>query len=106
MKQITKTVQQIGNGGHIYLPKELIGNRVIISLAEKSIEEIEERIFAGLPEEDRSYFEDATFAKKGGIVALQTGSIPHPGVPGGVNPHVGGIGYIQGYDLPPPPEKF
>jgi hypothetical protein len=36
-------------------------------------EEIEERIFAGLPEEDRSYFEDATFAKKGGVIGRQVG---------------------------------
>ncbi len=44
MKQITKTVQQIGNGGHIYLPKETIGKKVVITLKEKTIEDIEEEI--------------------------------------------------------------
>ncbi len=42
--QITKLVQQIGNGGHIYLPKEMVGHKVSISLVEKSIEEIEGEI--------------------------------------------------------------
>ena len=44
MEQITKIVQQIGNGGHIYLPKETIGKKVVISLKEKSVEEIQEEI--------------------------------------------------------------
>ena len=39
---ITRMVQEIGNGGHVYLPKGMIGHKVIVSLAEKSIEEIEE----------------------------------------------------------------
>src|SRR3989338_1812470 len=41
---ITKIVQQIGNGGHIYLPKEIIGQKVVISLVEKTMQEIEEEI--------------------------------------------------------------
>lgn len=44
MKQITKVVQEIGNGGHIYLPKETVGKKVVITLKEKSIEDIEEEI--------------------------------------------------------------
>ncbi|MBW2980706.1 DUF2080 family transposase-associated protein [Candidatus Woesearchaeota archaeon] len=44
MEQITKTVQQIGNGGHIYLPKELVGQKVVITLVGKSLEEIKEEI--------------------------------------------------------------
>ena len=44
MKQITKTVQQIGNGGHIYLPREMVGKKIIVKAIEKSIEEIEEEI--------------------------------------------------------------
>lgn len=44
MNQITKTVQQIGNGGHIYLPREMVGKKIIVSLKEKSIGEIEEEI--------------------------------------------------------------
>jgi len=44
MEQITKTVQQIGNGGHIYLPKELVGQKVVITLVGKSPEEIEQEI--------------------------------------------------------------
>ena len=44
MKQITKLVQQIGNGGHIYLPKEMVGQKVIINLVEKTIPEIEKEI--------------------------------------------------------------
>ena len=60
-------------------------------------EEIEERIFAGLPEEDRSYFEDATFAKKGGVIGrpaggpLWTGS----GVVG-AKPPPSGFTYVPG----------
>jgi len=44
VEQITKTVQEIGNGGHIYLPKETVGKRVVITLKEKTIEDIEEEI--------------------------------------------------------------
>jgi len=44
MKQITKTVQQIGNGGHIYLPRETIGKKVVITLQEKTLEDIKEEI--------------------------------------------------------------
>ncbi len=44
MEQITKIVQEIGNGGHIYLPKEIIGKKVIITIREKTIEDIEEEI--------------------------------------------------------------
>ena len=44
--QITKIVQQIGNGGHIYLPKEMVGQKVVVSLIEKKIEEIEEEILS------------------------------------------------------------
>jgi len=39
MKQI-RTVQEIGNGAHIYLPKELIGKQVEIKIVEKSPYEI------------------------------------------------------------------
>lgn len=42
MEQITKMVHGIGNGGHIYLPKEMVGQKVVVTLAEKGIEEIEE----------------------------------------------------------------
>jgi len=45
MKQITKIVQKIGNGGHIYLPKEMVGRKIAISLVEKSISDIEKEIF-------------------------------------------------------------
>lgn len=44
MEQIIKMVQQIGNGGHIYLPKEIVGKKVVITLIEKTIEDIEEEI--------------------------------------------------------------
>lgn len=44
MNQITKTVQEIGNGGHIYLPKEMVGKKIEVRLIEKSIEEIEGEI--------------------------------------------------------------
>ena len=44
MKQLTKLVQQIGNGGHIYLPKEMVGKRIVINLVEKTMEEIEYEI--------------------------------------------------------------
>jgi len=44
MEQITRIVQQIGNGGHIYLPKEIVGQKVVINLIEKSMEDIEEEI--------------------------------------------------------------
>ena len=44
MKQITKVVQEIGNGGHIYLPKETVGKKVVITLKEKTIGDIEEEI--------------------------------------------------------------
>jgi len=44
MKQITKTVQQIGNGGHVYLPREMVGRRIIVKSIEKSMEEIEEEV--------------------------------------------------------------
>ena len=40
----TRVVQQIGNGGHIYLPKELIGQKVAVNLVEKTMEDIEEEI--------------------------------------------------------------
>jgi len=42
MNQITKTVQQIGNGGHIYLPREMVGKKIIVKAIEKSIGEVEE----------------------------------------------------------------
>ena len=42
--QITRTVQQIGNGAHVYLPKEMTGKKVVVSLARKSMEEIETEI--------------------------------------------------------------
>ncbi len=42
MEQITKVVQQIGNGGHIYLPKDIVGRKVVISLMEKSVADIED----------------------------------------------------------------
>lgn len=42
--QITRTVQQIGNGAHIYLPKEMAGKKVVVSLARKSMDEIEMEI--------------------------------------------------------------
>lgn len=44
MKQITKTVQEIGNGAHIYMPKEMIGKKVVITVKEKSIEDIETEV--------------------------------------------------------------
>ena len=44
MEQITKLVQKIGNGGHIYLPKETIGKKVVITIKEKTREDIEEEI--------------------------------------------------------------
>ena len=40
MNGIVKVVQQIGNGGHVYLPKELVGKKVAVSVVEKSIEDI------------------------------------------------------------------
>lgn len=46
MKQITKVVQEIGNGGHIYLPKETVGKKVVVTLKEKSREDIEEEIIS------------------------------------------------------------
>ena len=63
-------------------------------------EDIEERIFAGLPEEDRSYFEDATFAKKGGVIGRPAGGIirqPGPLLagPGGQQPPAG-FTYVPG----------
>ncbi len=48
MKQITKIVQEIGNGAHIYLPKETIGKKVVITLAEKTVEDIEKEIISML----------------------------------------------------------
>lgn len=44
MKQITKTVQQIGNGAHIYLPKEMVGQKVVVTLVKKTLAEIEQEI--------------------------------------------------------------
>ena len=44
MIQITKVVQEIGNGGHIYLPKEIVGKKVLISLVEKGIGDIKEEV--------------------------------------------------------------
>lgn len=41
----TKIVQQIGNGAHIYLPKEMVGKKVLVTLVEKTIENIEEEIY-------------------------------------------------------------
>lgn len=46
MKQVTKIVQQAGNGGHIYLPKEMIGQKVAVTLIKKSISDIEEEILS------------------------------------------------------------
>ena len=37
-------VQEIGNGGHIYLPKGMVGKKIIVHLIEKSIDDIEEEI--------------------------------------------------------------
>ena len=39
--QLTKTVQGIGNGGHVYLPKEMVGQKVQVTLVEKDMQEIE-----------------------------------------------------------------
>jgi len=44
MNQIIKTVQQAGNGGHVYLPKEMVGCKIAVTLIEKNIEDIEEEI--------------------------------------------------------------
>jgi len=44
MKQVVKVVQQIGNGGHVYVPKEMIGKKVVVSVVEKRIEDIKEEI--------------------------------------------------------------
>lgn len=44
MEQITKIVQESGNSGHVYLPKEMVGRKVIVTLAEKSTAEIEDEI--------------------------------------------------------------
>ena len=44
MKQITKTVQKIGNGAHIYLPTKMVGQKVLVTLEKKTIEEIREEI--------------------------------------------------------------
>lgn len=35
-------VQQIGNGAHVYLPKEMVGQKVLVTLVEKTVEDIEE----------------------------------------------------------------
>ena len=43
MIKLTKTVQELGNGGHIYLPKELIGQQVVV-IATKSEEEIRKEV--------------------------------------------------------------
>jgi|TARA_B100001971_G_C18221578_1_gene557546 predicted nucleotidyltransferase len=43
MIKIAKTVQEMGNGGHIYLPKELIGQQVIV-IATKTEEEIKKEV--------------------------------------------------------------
>ena len=51
MRQITKVVQEIGNGGHIYLPREMIGQKVVVTLIQKNIAEIEWEIL----ERARSY---------------------------------------------------
>jgi predicted nucleotidyltransferase len=48
MQQLTKTVQEIGNGAHIYLPKELVGKKVVVTLALKSKEEIEQEVLGVL----------------------------------------------------------
>ena len=70
--------------------------------ARKTIDDLTEDELKILAETGKFPGEKSSFfAKKGGIVALQPGGqIPYPGVPGGVNPHVGGIGYIQGYSGP------
>lgn len=52
--QVTKIVQEIGNGGHIYLPKEMIGQKVVITLTTKTIKEIEEQVLGIL----RPYLKD------------------------------------------------
>jgi len=44
MEQIVKTVRRIGNGGHIYLPKETVGQKVVIQVVVKTRAEIEEEI--------------------------------------------------------------
>ena len=40
MQRLTKKVQKIGNGAHVYLPKELIGQKVTIQPVQKSIPDI------------------------------------------------------------------
>ena len=42
--QIVKLAQEIGNGSHVYLPKEMAGHKVVITLKEKSVEEAEEEV--------------------------------------------------------------
>ena len=42
MNQITRTVQEIGNGGHVYLPKEIVGKKIVVRLLEKTMGDIED----------------------------------------------------------------
>ena len=45
MKQI-RTIQEIGNGAHVYLPREMVGQKVLIIPIEKTIEDIQEEVYA------------------------------------------------------------
>ncbi len=40
-----RTIQQIGNGAHIYLPREMVGQKVLVIPIEKTIEDIKEKIY-------------------------------------------------------------
>lgn len=44
MLKITKTVQESGNGGHIYLPKELIGKQVLVVQITRTVKDIKREI--------------------------------------------------------------
>ena len=51
MNEIVKVVQQIGNGGHVYLPKGMVGKKVVVNAVEKSIEDIRGEIIEMLHKE-------------------------------------------------------
>ena len=44
MLKITRTVQESGNGGHIYLPKELVGKQVLVVQITRNIKDIKKEI--------------------------------------------------------------
>tara|TARA_Y100000310_G_scaffold157498_2_gene156858 strand:- start:66 stop:842 length:777 start_codon:yes stop_codon:yes gene_type:complete len=48
MKQIKKIVQSIGNGGHVYIPREYIGKKVVIHLKETTKEDIKQDVIQKL----------------------------------------------------------